>query len=68
MTPVYAFVAATIVNIGLKFALMQPLGHVGLAAATSVGVTLYAVLLLVLLLRRRHIRLGWPGRSGKTSD
>ncbi len=36
-TPVIAMFAAIIVNVGLKFALVGPLGHVGLAMATGVG-------------------------------
>jgi putative peptidoglycan lipid II flippase len=44
-TPVIAVVIALTVNIALKIALMGPLGHVGLALATSVGVWINVVLL-----------------------
>ncbi len=44
-TPLRLLVAATLVNIALKMLLAPMLGAVGLALATSVGITLYATLL-----------------------
>jgi putative peptidoglycan lipid II flippase len=44
-TPLRLLVAATIVNIALKILLAPALGAVGLALATSAGLTLYAALL-----------------------
>jgi putative peptidoglycan lipid II flippase len=44
-TPLRLLVAATLVNIALKIVLAQLLGAVGLALATSVGITVYATLL-----------------------
>ncbi|SMF84328.1 putative peptidoglycan lipid II flippase [Tistlia consotensis] len=51
-TPVKALLVATLVNVLLKLVLVAPLRHAGLAAATSVGVWIYALLLLGLLWRR----------------
>ncbi len=58
-TPLRLLVAATAVNIALKVALAPALGAVGLALATSAGITLYA-LLLYLTARSRGF-LGGPG-------
>ena len=44
-TPLCLLVAATAVNIALKIVLAPMLGSVGLALATSAGITLYAMLL-----------------------
>lgn len=44
-TPLRLLVAATVVNISLKIVLAPLLGAVGLALATSAGLTLYATLL-----------------------
>jgi len=44
-TPLRLLVAATLVNIALKIILAPMLGEVGLALATSAGLTLYATLL-----------------------
>ena len=44
-TPLRLLVAATLVNIALKIVLAPMLGAVGLALATSVGITVYATLL-----------------------
>jgi putative peptidoglycan lipid II flippase len=44
-TPLRLLVAATVVNIALKILLAPALGAVGLALATSAGLTLYAALL-----------------------
>lgn len=56
-TPVIAVAAALAVNVSLKVALMQPLGHVGLAAATSAGVWINVGLLLWFGRRRELIGL-----------
>jgi putative peptidoglycan lipid II flippase len=45
-TPVKAMFFAVIVNVGLKFALVGPLAHVGLALATSIGAWLNFLLLM----------------------
>lgn len=53
-TPVIAIALGLAVNVTLKVALMRPLGHVGLALATSVGVWIN-VALLVWFARRRGL-------------
>ncbi|TKA94223.1 murein biosynthesis integral membrane protein MurJ [Cereibacter changlensis] len=44
-TPLQLLVAATAVNVALKFTLTPTLGAVGLALATSAGISLYAIML-----------------------
>lgn len=51
-TPVRVALAATVVNVALKLALMGPLAQVGLAVATSASAWINAGLLAVLLHRR----------------
>jgi putative peptidoglycan lipid II flippase len=53
-TPVIAVVIALAVNVSLKVALMRPLGHVGLALATSAGVWIN-VMLLAWFARRKSL-------------
>lgn len=53
-TPVIAVAVAIAINVALKFALMGPLGHVGLATATSVGAWVN-LSLLVLFARRKDL-------------
>lgn len=59
-TPVKALALSTIVNVGLKIALVGWLAHVGLAAATAVGVWVYAALLAWWLRRDGRIRIPAP--------
>ncbi|MFO8047964.1 MAG: murein biosynthesis integral membrane protein MurJ [Desulfosudaceae bacterium] len=56
-TPVRIAVIATLANIVFSLALMGPLGHGGLALATSLA----AVLNFGLLLRALQVKLGWLG-------
>lgn len=51
-TPVYAALAAFIVNVILCITLTGPLGHGGLALATTLSSTVNAALLLVILRRK----------------
>ena len=53
-TPVKVAVAAMAVNLCLTLVLMQLLAHVGIALATTVAGWLNALVLLALLIRRRH--------------
>lgn len=57
MTPVRVAIAATLVNIALKLALMGPLAQVGLAIATSAGAWINAGLLAWMLHRRDLYRV-----------
>ena len=61
-TPVRVGVIAMVANIVASLVLIKPLGHVGLAAATSVAGILNAVLLYVGLRRANVYRpaQGWP--------
>jgi putative peptidoglycan lipid II flippase len=59
-TPVRVALVAVAGNLALKFALMAPLGTVGLALATAAGAWINLALLALLLRRRRHLALG-PG-------
>ncbi|MBM3558350.1 MAG: murein biosynthesis integral membrane protein MurJ [Alphaproteobacteria bacterium] len=56
-TPVKVAAAAVVLNIVAALALMQVLGHVGIALATTLAGWLNAGCLAVLLLRRGHLRL-----------
>jgi len=51
-TPVIIAAACMLLNIGLNFALVRPMGFEGLALATTIAFTLNAVLLIGLLARR----------------
>jgi len=51
-TPVKVGAVALLVNLGFNLALMGPLGHVGIALATSIAAWVNAGLLAWLLLRR----------------
>jgi putative peptidoglycan lipid II flippase len=53
-TPVKIAVAAMAVNLSLTLVLMQFLAHVGIALATTAAGWLNALMLLLLLIRRRH--------------
>ncbi len=53
-TPVKIAALAIAVNIALNLALMQPLGHAGIALASSVSAWLNVILLVVVLTRRGH--------------
>jgi putative peptidoglycan lipid II flippase len=53
-TPVKVAVTAMAVNLCLTLVLMQFLAHVGIALATTVAGWLNALVLLALLIRRRH--------------
>ena len=62
-TPVRVGVVAVAVNVALSLALFRPLGHVGLAAATSAAACVNAVLLARILIRARVLRIApghWP--------
>src|SRR5216683_6546082 len=61
-TPVKVAVAAKAVNLFLTLVLMQFLAHVGIALATTVAGWLNALLLLTLLIRRRHFRFDQRAR------
>jgi putative peptidoglycan lipid II flippase len=61
-TPVKVAVAAMAVNLGLTLVLMQFLAHVGIALATTVAGWLNALVLLALLIRRRHFGFDRRGR------
>lgn len=52
ITPVKVGIITAFVNIGLALALVQPLGHGGLALANSLGLTFNAVMLLYLLAQK----------------
>lgn len=52
--PVRIAAAAMLVNIGLNVALMGPLGHVGIAVASSVSAWINVFLLVFVLARRGH--------------
>ena len=54
-TPVRASVIALVVNIIIAVALMRPLGHVGIAVATSVSAWLNAAQLAFILHKRKHL-------------
>ncbi|GAA0285291.1 murein biosynthesis integral membrane protein MurJ [Rhodovulum strictum] len=62
-TPLRLLAIATTLNIALKIALAPSLGAVGLALATSAGITLYAALLFVTGRRRGHLT-GPPPAQG----
>lgn len=51
-TPVYAAVAAFVVNVVLCYLLIKPLGHGGLALATSISSAINAAILLIILKRK----------------
>jgi putative peptidoglycan lipid II flippase len=53
-TPVKVAVMAMAINLGLTLILMRFLAHVGIALATTAAGWLNALMLLVLLIRRRH--------------
>src|SRR5215471_8575543 len=55
-TPVKVAVAAMAVNLSLTLILMQFLAHVGIAFATTIAGWLNALLLLAVLVQRRHFR------------
>lgn len=55
-TPVKASAVALVVNIVIAVGLMNTLGHVGIALATSVSAWLNASILAVILYRRRHLQ------------
>lgn len=55
VTPVRIATAAVVANILISLALMQPLGHVGLALATALAAWLNAGWLCVALVRRGHL-------------
>jgi len=52
LTPVISGTAVTFVFIPLNWLLMKPLGHGGLALATSIAVTLHLLVMLEILRRR----------------
>ncbi len=53
-TPVKIAALAMAVNIGLNLILMGPMGHVGIALASSISAWLNVVLLVAVLVRRGH--------------
>ncbi|MGH7946930.1 MAG: murein biosynthesis integral membrane protein MurJ [Opitutaceae bacterium] len=53
-TPVHAALLSFVVNVVLSFALMQPLGTVGLAVSSAVAVVVQAVYLQIQLARKRE--------------
>lgn len=56
-TPVKAALAAFVVNVVLNIALMNVLGHIGIALATSVSAWLNILILAVVLHRRQHLMM-----------
>src|ERR1700731_1364207 len=60
-TPVKVAVLAMAINLGLTLILMQFLAHVGIALATTAAGWLNALMLLALLVRRRHF--AFDGRA-----
>ena len=54
VTPVKIGLLAVAVNLVLNLILMEPLLHIGIAAATSVSAWLNAALLIIVLQRRGH--------------
>lgn len=54
VTPLRVSVAAVAINLALNLALIRPLGHIGLALATSASAWAQAVLFVYLLYRRGH--------------
>lgn len=63
LTPVKALGLSTVVNVGLKLALVGPLAHAGLALATAVGVTVYAGILVWWLARGKSITIPLEDRA-----
>ncbi|WP_119418681.1 murein biosynthesis integral membrane protein MurJ [Desertibaculum subflavum] len=57
VTPLRVALAAVAVNLALNLALIRPLGHVGLALATSTAAWAQALLFSYLLRRREHWRM-----------
>lgn len=55
-TPLRVSLAAVAINLALNLALIRPLGHIGLAAATSAAAWAQAILFAWLLYRRGHWR------------
>jgi len=55
-TPIKIGAICVAVNIAVAVSLMEPLAHVGLAVATVVSQWLNAILLTVVLIRRKHFR------------
>lgn len=55
-TPVRIAALAMLVNVGLNFALMGPLGHLGIALASSFSAWLNIALLIFVLARRGHYK------------
>jgi putative peptidoglycan lipid II flippase len=55
-TPVIASSIALAINIALNFALMKPLGHMGIALGTSVSAWVNAGILTVILQRRGYLQ------------
>jgi putative peptidoglycan lipid II flippase len=60
-TPVKVAVVAMAINLGLTLILMQFLAHIGIALATTAAGWLNALMLLALLVRRRHF--AFDGRA-----
>jgi putative peptidoglycan lipid II flippase len=56
VTPLRVSIAAVVINLLLNLALIRPLGHVGLALATSAAAWAQGVLFVYLLHRRGHWR------------
>ncbi|MDX2221470.1 MAG: murein biosynthesis integral membrane protein MurJ [Rhodospirillaceae bacterium] len=56
LTPVKISVVALIANVGIALALIGPLGHVGIALATTVSAWINVSALAVVLVRRGHFR------------
>jgi putative peptidoglycan lipid II flippase len=54
-TPVKITVLCVMVNIGLAFLFIKPLGHVGLALATTCAAWLQLAIFMVLMLRTKHL-------------
>lgn len=63
-TPVRISIGCLVLNTALGIALMQPLGHAGLALATAVAAWVNAFALWAVLRRRSHFRLV-PGLIGR---
>jgi putative peptidoglycan lipid II flippase len=69
-TPLRIALVALLANLVLSLALMGPLGHAGLALATSLAALVNAALLLWVLLREGIYRpaAGWPARVARAAS
>ncbi len=60
MTPAVVGTALTVLNLPVYWLLVRSSQHLGLAAASSIGITVYTIVLFLLLVRRTK----WPAARG----